>query len=683
MVDGAAWHRRQSAELRPAPRARPGCPAAPRARGPRLVAQDVPLEQSLPRLHKAAHFARKALGPGTGILELRHDVVALAVGHTLRVDAVGSRRPPAERWTRSRPLGRVRPAGPAQATRPCSRLGGGVARRAPRASSGPGGRAVGRCGAVGDAAEDRRRQRDRAPGAAEGRPAPWRPVCRAARLRRHGADPRGGAAGDARCGRARPARRPLVEALDAGDEDDLTTVGLRTPPRAANALVERGRELESLQACVAAARETGRGSLVLVSGDPGVGKSALVRAFIDGLADHVTAHVGGCDDLVAPRSLGPFQDMVADPAARDSGVRTIVEAGTMPEVLPALPGVPRARTVRRGGRGPALGGRCDPRRDAVPRPPGHESPCGPGRHLPRQRPRRRPPVDAPARHPARRPRRAAAAGAPLGCCCPCPRWLQRRRGRRGASITGGNPSSSPGHRRRRRSGPDHGARRRPRQDRRVATRGQGAAAEALRDPGPRGTVARRSLTTGSEALVLAEASGVLLGDPEGLSFRHELARRAVESSLTTTERRAAHREVLDVLLEVPGVSRARLVHHAAFGGRGRVLVEIGPEAAAEAARQAAHRQCAEILRLVLESPHTLSDQRAARLWSERSYSSYVVNRFEAAFSVRGDRGGPGGPCRRPAGADGCASGARQGGDVRARAGGGAHGGAAVGRRVAE
>ena len=141
-----------------------------------------------------------------------------------------------------------------------------------------------------------------------------------------------------------------------------------------------------------------------------------------------------------------------------------------------------------------------------------------------------------------------------------------------------------------------------------------------------------ALTTGSEALVEAEASGVLLGDPDDLSFRHELARRAVESSLTATERRTAHREVLDALLGVPEVSRARLVHHAAFGGRDRELVEIGPEAAAEAARQGAHRQCAEILRLVLESPHTLSDHVTAGLWSERSYSSYVVNRFEAAFT---------------------------------------------------
>ena len=43
-------------------------------------------------------------------------------------------------------------------------------------------------------------------------------------------------------------------------------------------------------------------------------------------------------------------------------------------------------------------------------------------------------------------------------------------------------------------------------------------------------------------------------------------------------------------------------------------------------------RASEILRLVLDSPHALSDHLTARLWSERSYSSYVVNQFEAAFT---------------------------------------------------
>ena len=137
---------------------------------------------------------------------------------------------------------------------------------------------------------------------------------------------------------------------------------------------------------------------------------------------------------------------------------------------------------------------------------------------------------------------------------------------------------------------------------------------------------------------------------------------------------AAHRAVLDALLDVPGVSRARLVHHAAFGGRDRVLVEVGPEAAADAARQGAHRQSAEILRLVLEGPLALPDHLAARLWTERSYSSYVVNRFEAAFTCAETAVALADRTTDRRDADGRAVGAGSGGHVRAGAGGGARGG---------
>ena len=170
---------------------------------------DLPLEQALPRLHKAAHFARRALGPAPGILELRQDVVTLAAGHTPpgRRRRVRGGRPPS---ARPAPTRRHVPARAWSATsRPSSfPTRGGVGRGAPRPPSGAGGRAAGCGGAVGGAAEARPRERGRAPGVAAVGAAPWRPRRRAARLRLHGAGARGGAAGLARCGRARPARCP-------------------------------------------------------------------------------------------------------------------------------------------------------------------------------------------------------------------------------------------------------------------------------------------------------------------------------------------------------------------------------------------------------------------------------------------------------------------------------------------
>lgn len=77
---------------------------------------------------------------------------------------------------------------------------------------------------------------------------------------------------------------------------------------------------------------TGRGAVVLLTGEAGSGKSALVRAFLAGLDASVTTAVGGCDDLLAPRGLAPFRDMVAELPELAGAL-----AGGQPdEVFPAL-----------------------------------------------------------------------------------------------------------------------------------------------------------------------------------------------------------------------------------------------------------------------------------------------------------------------------------------------------------
>ena len=71
-------------------------------------------------------------------------------------------------------------------------------------------------------------------------------------------------------------------------------------------LLERDRALAALaQAHAAAAR--GNGRAVLVSGEPGIGKTALVSRFTSGLDARVLW--GACDDLSIPRPLAPFHDM--------------------------------------------------------------------------------------------------------------------------------------------------------------------------------------------------------------------------------------------------------------------------------------------------------------------------------------------------------------------------------------
>src|SRR4029434_1356867 len=75
-------------------------------------------------------------------------------------------------------------------------------------------------------------------------------------------------------------------------------------------LLERDAELRRLRETLRGAVQ-GRGSVVLVSGEAGIGKTSLVRAFAREASGSARVLVGACDDLVTPRTLGPFRDSYA------------------------------------------------------------------------------------------------------------------------------------------------------------------------------------------------------------------------------------------------------------------------------------------------------------------------------------------------------------------------------------
>lgn len=76
---------------------------------------------------------------------------------------------------------------------------------------------------------------------------------------------------------------------------------------AINDLLERCDALGVLESAQGRAGE--RGTFALVSGEAGVGKSALVRAFAARAERGATVYWGGCDPLVTPRPLGPLHDV--------------------------------------------------------------------------------------------------------------------------------------------------------------------------------------------------------------------------------------------------------------------------------------------------------------------------------------------------------------------------------------
>jgi hypothetical protein len=80
---------------------------------------------------------------------------------------------------------------------------------------------------------------------------------------------------------------------------------------AGKGLLERERELAVLAELVANVERDGRGALVLVSGEAGVGKTALLRQFCDHHAEGAQIFRGACDPLFTPegassQSAGAF-----------------------------------------------------------------------------------------------------------------------------------------------------------------------------------------------------------------------------------------------------------------------------------------------------------------------------------------------------------------------------------------
>ena len=91
-------------------------------------------------------------------------------------------------------------------------------------------------------------------------------------------------------------------------------------------LLEREDVLAALDAALADAT-AGRGRIVFVGGEAGVGKTALVRRFVENGVGNARVLNGACDPLFTPRPLGPFVDI-----ARATGgqLDELVAAGAIP-----------------------------------------------------------------------------------------------------------------------------------------------------------------------------------------------------------------------------------------------------------------------------------------------------------------------------------------------------------------
>src|SRR4051812_24778032 len=118
-------------------------------------------------------------------------------------------------------------------------------------------------------------------------------------------------------------------------------------------------------------------------------------------------------------------------------------------------------------------------------------------------------------------------------------------------------------------------------------------------------------------------SGMLVGRAGAWTFRHDLARMAIDDTLSAARRRELHAAALAALTVAGSRDDRRLAHHGA-GCADRAVVNMhAPKAAERAARLGAHREAAEHYRLALAWAGPGEEQ--APLYAALSYECYLID----------------------------------------------------------
>jgi DNA-binding CsgD family transcriptional regulator len=126
------------------------------------------------------------------------------------------------------------------------------------------------------------------------------------------------------------------------------------------------------------------------------------------------------------------------------------------------------------------------------------------------------------------------------------------------------------------------------------------------------------------SLAAAEQRGLLTVLPTRVAFRHELTRRAIADALSAARRVELNRRVLAALTRRGGVDPSQLVQHAAEAGDRDAIVRYGPDAARDAARAGAHREAVRHYRLVLKHADQFSAAERAQLLEEYAIECYTT-----------------------------------------------------------
>lgn len=132
------------------------------------------------------------------------------------------------------------------------------------------------------------------------------------------------------------------------------------------------------------------------------------------------------------------------------------------------------------------------------------------------------------------------------------------------------------------------------------------------------------------------ASGMLVAGTADVAFRHELARLAIEEAIAPNRRVALHRAAL-AALEARGGDNpevASLAHHAEAAGDREAVLRWAPSAAERAASSGAHREAASQYARALRFADALSPDRLGDLLARRVDECWLTDQFDAAIEAQ-------------------------------------------------
>ncbi len=123
--------------------------------------------------------------------------------------------------------------------------------------------------------------------------------------------------------------------------------------------------------------------------------------------------------------------------------------------------------------------------------------------------------------------------------------------------------------------------------------------------------------------------GLLVLDDNRAAFRHELARLAIENALSTVKRMRLNARIVQALAEGSGDTPdtdtlTRLSHHAIAARDASTIVRYGPAAARAATHRGAHREAAALLTAVLPHATLLPIRERALFFEQRAQAALLV-----------------------------------------------------------